>query len=364
MAPVKVGIIGAGNISDQYLTHLALYPDVEVVALGDLAADRAIAKAEKYGLQIGGTPDVVLNHPDVQIVVNLTIPAVHAAVSKQIVAAGKHVWSEKPLATDREQARDLLDFAAAHDRRVGCAPDTVLGPGIQTVMRRISAGDIGRPATGLAIMQQPGPDNWHPDPEFLFQAGGGPVLDMGPYYLTALVLGLGAVTKVSASGGRAQERRTIRTGDRAGTEFDVTVPTTANAVLDHVGGASSVIILSFDSPRLRMGVLEFGGTDATIAAPDPNMFGGEISFFAPMAEAEVSTADDTEMGRGLGVVDMARSIAAGTMHRANGELAYHVLDVMLAIEEAVTSGNPVTVSSAPPVVDPIPDDWDPRVESA
>jgi predicted dehydrogenase len=357
--PAGVGIVGAGNISTQYLTNLTRFPDVEVVAIGDLDEGRAREQAQAFGVGSAGDVRSVLDHPGVDIVINLTIPAAHVAVSTEAIRAGKHVWSEKPLGLDRASARALLDEAAAAGLQVCCAPDTVLGPGIQTTLRAIGDGSIGRAFAGLAIMQNPGPDAWHPNPDFFFAAGGGPVLDIGPYYLTSLVLGLGPVTSVYAGGGRAREVRTVMAGPRTGETFPVTVPTTANAVLTHASGASSVCLFSFDSGQRRAGVLEFQGTVATLVAPDPNRFDGTLQTYVGGEVQGEQELDDRGMGRGIGVVDLARSLADGTTPRANGELAYHVLDVMLAIEESVGSGNLVAVTSVPPIVEPLAADWTP-----
>lgn len=356
---VGIGIAGAGTISTQYLTNLARYPDVEVVAIGDLDEGRARALAGAFGVAAAGGLHSVLEQPRVQIVVNLTVPAAHVEVSTAAIRAGKHVWSEKPLGLDRASATALLEEAAARGLTVCCAPDTVLGPGIQTTLRAIAEGAIGQPLAALAIMQGPGPDSWHPGPEFLFQAGGGPVLDVGPYYVTALVLGLGAVTGVVAGGGRARDVRTIGSGPRAGSTFPVTVSTTANVLLRHASGASSVCLFSFDSGQSRAGVVEFQGTKATIVGPDPNRFGGPVRTHTA---GEVSSEVDVEeagMGRGIGVVDLVRSLAAGTTPRANGALAYHVLDIMLAIEESIASGREVAVTSSPRIPAPLPADWTP-----
>ena len=208
-------------------------------------------------------------------------------------------------------------------------------------------------------MQNPGPDAWHPDPEFFFAAGGGPVLDIGPYYLTSLVLGLGPVVSVVATGGRAREERTIQAGPRAGTTFPVAVATTANVMLTHASGASSVCLFSFDSGQRRAGVLEFQGVRGTIVAPDPNRFDGTVRTHVGGEVRDEVELDDRGMGRGIGVVDMVRSLADGTTPRANGELAYHVLEVMLAVGESIASGQPVELTSTAPVVEPLPADWTP-----
>lgn len=357
--PVGIGIAGAGVISTQYLTNLARYPEVEVVAIGDLDTSRAAAQAEAFGVPSAGSLQTVLDDPRVQIVVNLTIPTAHVAVSTAAIRAGKHVWTEKPLGLDRATARALLDEAATRGLQVCCAPDTVLGPGIQATLRVIADGSLGKALSGLAIMQSGGPDSWHPAPEFFYAPGGGPVLDIGPYYLTSLVLALGAVTSVVAGGGRAREVRTVMAGPNTGATFAVSVPTTANVLLRHASGASSVCLFSFDSGVRRTGVLEFQCTAATVVAPDPNQFdgvlrtqvGGEVN-----SELEIGSGGT---GRGIGIVDLVRSLADGTTPRASGELAYHVLDIMLAIEESIASGNPVAVASVPPTVLPLPADWTP-----
>ena len=356
---VGIGLAGAGTISTQYLTNLARYPDVEVVAIGDLDTERAAAQAKAHGVPVSGSLQTVLNHPRVHIVVNLTIPAAHVEVSTAAIRAGKHVWSEKPLGLDRASARALLGEAASLGLQVCCAPDTVFGPGIQATLRALADGSVGRPLAGLAIMQNPGPDAWHPSPEFFFAPGGGPVLDIGPYYFTSLVLGLGPVTSVVAGGGRARDVRTVMAGPNTGATFDVSVPTTANVLLRHASGASSVCLFSFDSGQRRSGVLEFQCTEATVVAPDPNRFDGVLRTHVGGEVHSELELDDAGMGRGIGIVELVRALADGTTPRASGELAYHVLDVMLAVEESIASGNPVAVTSVPPTVSPLPADWTP-----
>lgn len=359
---MRVGLIGAGNISDQYLTHLSDYPDVDVVAVGDIDLERARAQAEKYGVPESGTAQFVLDHPDVELIVNLTVPTAHADIDLLALEAGKHIWSEKPLATSLEAARGVLDLAATKGLRIGCAPDTVLGPGIQATLRLVRE-HIGGAVTGLALFQNRGPDLWHPNIEFFYGPGGGPVLDIGPYYLTSLVLGLGPVTSVTAIGGRARTERVVQAGVRQGNVFPVEVPTHAEALLTHASGATSTAIFSFDSPRARH-VLEFGGVDATVEASDPNTFGGRVTRHgAPVVRGEeivdVVDVDPAGAGRGIGVVDMVRSIAEGTAHRASGELAYHVLEIMLAINEAVESQGTVAIVSTVAPVDLLPEGWSP-----
>jgi len=229
--PVGVAVIGCGTISDQYLANLTAFPDLRVLCCADLDADRARKQAAAYGVPAAVTVNQALARPDVELVVNLTIPAAHAEVSLAAVAAGKSVWTEKPLALDTAAAARLLADADRAGVRVGCAPDTVLGAGLQTVRRLIADGAIGEPQVALALMQNPGPDQWHPAPEFLFQRGAGPLFDIGPYYLSALATIFGPAAQVAAVGRRARERRVIGAGPRAGTAFDVEVFTHVSALI-------------------------------------------------------------------------------------------------------------------------------------
>jgi predicted dehydrogenase len=354
--PVGVGLIGAGTISDTYLTNLTRFPDVAVHMVSDLDLSRAAAQAAKHGVPASGTAAQVLADPRIEVVVNLTVPAVHVEVGLAALDAGKHVWAEKPLALDRPSARKLLDRAREKGLRVASAPDTVLGAGLQTVRR--NAGRIGEPRSALALFQSPGPESWHPAPEFLFQAGGGPLLDMGPYYLTALVQLMGPVRQVTASGGRARDTRVIGSGPRAGTAFAVTVPTTVAALVEFAGGSAQVLF-SFDSAVPRT-TLEVAGTLGSLVLPDPNRFGGAAELHLLGAQRPVELpAEGHGASRGTGVLDLARSIRAGVPERASGDLAYHVLDVMLAIEESMAAGHTVTVESTTEVPPPLPDGWDP-----
>lgn len=353
-----VGIIGAGNISTQYLTNLATYPDVHVVAIGDLDEPRAAAQAAKHAVPSSGSADSIIANGDVDLVVNLTIPAAHVEVSRRALAAGKHVWTEKPLGLTRQSARELLLTAEDAGLRLGCAPDTVFGPSVQASLRTFASDEVGPPVGAFTAVRSPGPDAWHPNPEFFFQRGGGPVLDIGPYYLTTLVLALGPVVEVVAGGGRARDVREVKAGERAGTRFGVEVPTTVNALLTHESGVTSVAMFSFDA-HVRRIELELSGVTGAVAAADPNYFAGEVTLFAGGSPQRTTAVEARGMGRGIGVVDMARSIAAGVPHRANGELAYHVLDIMLAAEESVESARPVELTSRPPVTKLMPDDWSP-----
>lgn len=358
--PVGVAFIGAGNISKQYLDNLTKFPDVKVLAVTDMFEEAAAARAAEYGIELSGGVDVALNHPDVEIIVNLTIPAAHVEVATAAVRAGKHVWTEKPFSLDRESGVELLKEAEAAGIRLGCAPDTFMGAGIQTALRLIKDGAIGEPLTALTMFQTPGPESWHPNPAFLFQEGAGPLFDMAPYYLTALVQAFGPIAKVAAVGSKAFPTRTVGSGPKEGEVFQVEVPTHVSAIAQFESGASSHSVYSFESPKVRTGFVEITGTEGTISLPDPNNFDGEIQL-CKRGEDEWTTvaSEGPADGRGLGVLDMARSIRAGVPHRATGQLAFHVLDAMVSIAESVDSGEFVTVRSTASAPAPLPVDWAP-----
>ncbi len=363
--PVGIGVIGAGVISDQYLTNLTTFPDVAVRFVADIDLDRARAQAEKYGVAGSGSVDELLADDSVEIVVNLTIPAAHAEVAHKALDAGKHVWNEKPLTTDRASATELLAHADRAGLRVACAPDTVLGAGIQTALRAVREGVIGTPLSATTMMLSPGPESWHPNPAFLFARGGGPLLDMGPYYLTTLVSAFGSIASVAATGSTAFPTRTIGSGPLAGTEFPVEVPTHVGALLRFAeGGASAQSTFSFQSALARQGFVEITGTDGVLVLPDPNQFEGDtIVWRRGSEEPETLPAVGATAGRGLGVLDLARAIRTGGTERASGALAAHVLDVMLSIAEAADTDRFVDVASRAPQPDPLPADWDPAAST-
>jgi len=357
--PVGVGVIGAGTISDTYLENLTTFADTEVLALGDIIPEAAKEKAAKYEVAAAGDVATVLDHPDVEIVVNLTIPAAHAEVATQAIEAGKHVWNEKPLALDRVSGRSLLRDADAAGLLVGCAPDTFLGSGLQTSCRLIEQGLIGTPLTALALLQLPGPESWHPNPAFLYAAGAGPLFDLGPYYFTAIVQVFGSVSSVAALGSKARERRVIGSGPKAGEEFDVTVPSHVSALAQFESGQSAQAMFSFDSALPRT-LLEVNGTEATMLFPDPNFFDGTIAI-RRLGDDDWETVATTtaQSSRGTGVLDMARAIRGGRAHRAQGKMGYHVLDTLIAIAESVESRAFVDVESSIEKPALLPRDWDP-----
>lgn len=358
--PVGVGVIGAGVISDQYLSNLTVFPDVVVRFIADIDLERAASQAEKWGVAGSGTVDELLARGDIEIVVNLTIPAAHVEVALQALAAGKHVWGEKPYALDRTSAAQLRDAAAAAGKTVSVAPDTFLGAGLQTALRTIRDGRIGTPLNGLTLFQSPGPESWHPSPEFLFAYGAGPLFDIGPYYITTLVQVFGPVAKVTATASKSRATRTIGSGPKAGTEFPVDVPTNHSALIQFESGASAQSVFSFESDRGRTGFVEIAGEQGTVVFPDPNNFDGDTELYAHGAETpETIPAVGSTYSRGTGVVDLARSLRAGQENRVPGALAFHVLDVMVSIAEAAERGETVLVQSTVEPSPTLPEGWDP-----
>ncbi|HEX6681167.1 MAG TPA: Gfo/Idh/MocA family oxidoreductase [Candidatus Limnocylindrales bacterium] len=339
MNPVGVAIVGCGTISKQYLTLLSGRPEVEVVACADLDPARAAAAASEYGIALHGDPETVLAHPQVELVVNLTIPAAHVPVALEAIRNGKHVYNEKPFAPTPSEASTVLTAARRAGVLTGGAPDTFLGAGLQTAARVITDGDIGTPLSAIALMQGPGPQRWHPDPEFLFAPGAGPLFDLGPYYLTALSMLFGPAKRVGAVSRTGFPQRVIGAGPRAGQTFPVAVPTHVSALLEYAGGQVATVVFSFDSPLGRQNFFEITGTEATLWAPNPNTFTGPVQIRRAgdpdWTDVPVPEAAD---GRGIGVCDMAQAIRTGKPFHATGELAAHVVDVMTAIHEAGVEG--------------------------
>jgi predicted dehydrogenase len=357
--PVGVAVVGAGVISGAYLKNLTRFPDVRVIGVADIDTGRARAAADEFGVPVAGDVETVLAVPEVEIVVNLTIPAAHASVALAALAAGKHVYGEKPLALDPVEGEKVLAEAERRGLRVGNAPDTFLGAGLQSAKRAIDTGAIGAPIAASTVMLSPGPESWHPSPEFLFQRGGGPLFDIGPYYLTSLVALFGSVSRVVASARQGRARRVIGSGPRAGTVFDVEVPTHVSALIDFTGGTNAVSTLSFDSAVRRI-QFEVTGTEGTLQVPDPNTFAGPLKV---LAHGEKEWRDlplsGSEAGRGLGVLDMARALRTGAPHRASGAVAQHVLETMTAIVESAETGLPRSLTSTCTAPETLPPDWAP-----
>ncbi|MFJ1646237.1 Gfo/Idh/MocA family protein [Streptomyces sp. NPDC088258] len=348
--PLRIGMVGAGAISGAYLDTLErLADDVRLTVVTDLDPRRAAAVARRVrGVRATGTVAELVAAPDVDAVLNLTLPAVHAEVALTALAAGKHVYGEKPLATTRAEADRLLAAAAASGLRIGCAPDTVLGTGVQTARAAVDAGLIGTPVAATAFMTTPGHERWHPDPEFYYRPGGGPLLDMGPYYLSALVHLLGPVVEVSGAASRPRAEREIGSGPRAGERFAVDVDTHVTGVLRHAGGALTTLMMSFDIQAARLPPIEVHGTGGSLSVPDPNRFDGPVELHRPAGGWETLPVSAGYPGaaRGTGLADLARALAERRPHRASAELARHVLDVMLTLLDAAREGRALPVASA------------------
>lgn len=344
----RIGIIGAGVISGIYLEAPKKFDILENAAIADIDLPRAQAKAEQYGVPKACSVEELLADPNIDIVINLTIPAVHAQVSLSALEAGKSVYSEKPLATTREDAAKLLKVAANKGLRIGCAPDTFLGAGLQTCRKLIDDGWIGQPLAASAFMLGAGPEKWHPDPEFFFQPGAGPLFDMGPYYLTALVSLLGPISRVTGSAQAVRTERTVTSQPKFGTKIKVNTPSHVAGVLDFEGGIVGTLITSFDAWYNGLPPIEIYGTEGTLSVPDPNTFGGPVKVRRAGAEgwSEIPFSHNYPANsRGLGVADMAYAIQSGRKHRASGDLAYHVLDTMQSILDSSKEEKHIRLSS-------------------
>lgn len=338
MNKVKVGIIGCGSISGIYMKNLSqLFEGVEVAACADLDRKKAEARAAEFGIPGACTVEELLAMPELGIVVNLTVPSVHAEINIRALEAGKNVYVEKPLAITREDGLRILELAAVKGLLVGSAPDTFMGAGLQTCRRLLDEGRIGRPVAAAAFMTGHGPEGWHPDPEFFYKAGAGPMFDMGPYYLTALVSLLGPVKRVTGSASVSFPEREITSPGRAGEKIRVEIPTHIAGSMDFESGAVGTIVTSFDVWSSRLPMLEIYGSEGTLSLPDPNTFGGPV-LVRRKEEDSWSEAPLThkygENSRGLGVADMAASLASGRPHRAGGGMACHVLEIMHGFHKA------------------------------
>ncbi|GAA2001099.1 Gfo/Idh/MocA family protein [Microbacterium ulmi] len=351
---LRIGIVGVGAISGAYLRTFRRLDAVRLVAVADLDRDRARAVAGDEGVRALSVDDLVTD-PDVDLVLNLTIPAAHAEIGMRALAAGKHLYGEKPLTATMAQARGLLDAAADAGVHAGCAPDTVLGTGIQTSRRAIDDGLIGRPIAATATMVTPGHERWHPNPDFYYQPGGGPVLDMGPYYVTALVTLLGPVESVMASASRTRVTRVIGSGPRAGSVVPVDVDTHVTGVLRHASGALSTLVMSFDAVATRASSIEVHGESGSLAVPDPNGFDGDVRIHRLGGEWETlpPSAGYRDAARGFGVADLALT-PPGALPRASAELAFHVLEVMTSLHAAADAGTTLPILSAPARPAPVP----------
>ena len=359
MDPLKVGVIGCGNISDVYLRNCGSSPYIKVLACADLIPERAAAKALAHGVSKTCSVDDLLADQEIELILNLTIPRAHAEVSLAAIRSGKHVYTEKPLAINRTSGRELLEEAKRFGVRIGSAPDTFLGGGLQTCRQLLDSGAIGEPIGATAFMLCHGHETWHPSPEFYYKPGGGPLFDMGPYYLTALVSLLGPITRVTGSAKITFAQRVITSQPLHGKIIEVETPTHIAGILEFAAGPIATLVTSFDVWASTVPGIEIYGTEGTLILPDPNGFGGEPKL-RRSTEKEWRTIPPTfgftHNARGIGVVDMAAAIRSDRVHRANGEMAYHVLEAMEGILEAASTGTHVPLASRCARPEPLPPD--------
>ena len=346
MDTLNVGIIGTGNIAPAYIRGCAPFGMIKIVACADLLVERAQDFADEHSLQANSV-DELLARDDIDIVINLTIPAAHAEVSLQILEAGKHAYSEKPLALNRADGERIMQAAAAAGLRMGCAPDTFLGGGNQTARKAIDDGAIGAPVAATAFFMSHGPESWHPNAGFYFLKGGGPLFDMGPYYLTALVNLMGPVARVAGSARMTFSERVATSEALMGQVLPVEVNTHIAGTLEFESGAIATVITSFDIWGHHLPWIEIHGTEGSLTVPDPNRFDGEVTTMPGGSRewTDIALTHTTDIGRGAGVADMACAIQSGRPHRASGALAFHVLDIMQALEESAAQARHIEIAS-------------------
>ncbi len=355
---IGIGIIGCGNISQAYFNGANLFEVLNVVSCADIKMELAKAKAEENGCKAQSVEDLLAN-PDVQLVINLTIPSVHAEVSLAALNAGKHVHCEKPLAVSLEDGEKVVKTAEAKGLLVGCAPDTFLGAGYQTCRKIVDDGWLGRVVSGTAFMMGRGPEGWHPNPAFFYQVGGGPMFDMGPYYITALIHLLGPVKRVSAITSKAFEQRIATCKEEFGKMLQVDVPTHYSGSLEFHSGAVITMTISFDVYQHGHSSIELYGTEGSLKAPDPNGFDGPVSLWTASSkewQTQGLSHPYRMNSRSIGAADLAYAILSGgkRQHRTSGALAYHALEVMHSFEKSSKSGTSVEIKSRPAQPEALP----------
>jgi predicted dehydrogenase len=344
---VRVGIIGTGNILGDYVKGCRSFGILELLACANIDQHKAQVKAEEFAIPRVYSVEGLLADPDIDIVVNLTVPKAHAEVSLAAIRAGKHVHSEKPLAVTYQDGQKLVAAARQQGVLLGCAPDTFLSGVQQTCRKLLDDGWIGEPVAAVAFLTGHGPESWHPNPDFFYQVGGGPMLDVGPYYVTALLNLLGPVRRVTGSARISFPERVATSDLHRGRRIPVEVPTHVAGVLDFVSGPVGTLITSFDIWATNLPRIEIYGSEGSLSVPDPNIFGGCVRVRRAGADgwSEMPLTHNAEMSRGVGIADLAHAITTGRPHRASGELALHALDIMLGIEEASTTGRHVDITS-------------------
>lgn len=349
---IGVGIIGCGQISQAYFNGANLFEVLNVVSCADLKTELAESKAKENNCKVQ-TVDELLANPDVQLVINLTIPAAHAEVSLAALKAGKHVHSEKPLSVSLKEAKEVLQTAESKGLLVGCAPDTFLGGGLQTCRKLIDDGWLGKVVGGTAFMMSRGAESWHPNPAVYYKLGAGPMFDMGPYYVTALIHLLGPVKRVSAITSKAFDVRIATCKEIFGTKLSVELPTHYSGSLEFHSGAVITMTISFDVHQHGHSPIEIYGTEGSLKVPDPNTFAGPIELWTPSTkewQPQAFSHGYLMNSRSIGAADLAYSILSDGKrpHRACGALAYHALEVMHSFEKSSSSGTSVMIESCPP----------------
>ncbi len=355
MSKVRIGYIGVGNIFPMYLKTSRKFHILDVVACADSNHAYALNRAQEFGIE-ARTLDQLLQSDDIDIIVNLTPPQAHAEIDLRIIQAGKHVYAEKPLALTTQDGKTVLEAAAQAGVRVGSAPDTILGGGIQTCRKLLDEGWIGTPIAATAFMASRGPESWHPNPAFFYQKGGGPLYDMGPYYISTLVYLLGAIKRVTASTRITSPTRIATSEARFGEVLNVEVSTHSAGLLEFASGVIATTTISFDVWQHHLPRIEIYGTLGTLVVPDPNTFGGVVQMWlhAEREWRDIPLAFSADVQRSVGVADMAEAIMRGEAHRCNGELAYHVLETMEAFDRSSHSGTHITLESQPQRPDALP----------
>jgi predicted dehydrogenase len=358
MSKIKIGIIGCGHISSIYMKNIPTFDHLELVACADLEINKANTQAQKYRIPEVYTVKELLENDNIDLIINLTVPQAHAAVTIEALRNGKHVYGEKPLAVTREEGKEILAVAKDTGLLVGSSPDTFLGAGIQTAIHLIESGEIGVPIGASAFMISRGPEHWHPNPAFFYEKGGGPMFDMGPYYLTALIALLGPIKRLSGLARISYPERTVLSTPKAGAKIKVTTPTHISGTLDFVSGAIGNLTTSFDAfGGTSLPSIEIYGSEGTIVVPDPNTFGGTVRLRKRDEEEFTDielTHNHNENNRGIGVADMAKAILSGNPYRATGELAYHVLEAMHGFLDSSENGSFYQMQSSCTKPEPLP----------
>lgn len=351
--PVRLGIVGCGDVSRRYFRGTKMYRSLEVVCCADIDLERAKMAGDTYGVPVAASVDRLLADHDIEVVVNLTPPSLHRAISLAAISADKHVYSEKPLGISLEEAQEVIAAADANGLRVACSPDTFLLARLQACRKVLDDGWIGRPIAATAFCLTPGGEHSHPDPEFFYRRGAGPMLDIGPYYVTTLVALLGSIARVTGAARRLKPERVVGSGERAGEIIHAETPTHSAAILEFASGVLATLAISFDVLASTVPHIEIYGTEGTLLVPDPDEAAGppKVARGAGLHGASSPEWSDVPLpyvddvgdepgvaNRGVGLADLASALRSGRPHRASATLAYHVLEALLAVEQTSDAG--------------------------